>query len=339
MKFALYLKDKTIFIILDLVVYAIIALLFEAFEVEKPLAIVTFILLFGTSIAGLLFDYFRKRSFYRRLVKNAHELDKSYLVGTTIEEPDFYEGRLIAEVIYEMSKAMNEEIKELSISLKDFKEYLEMWIHEVKIPLSALELMAHNHKKLFDHSSLEQLRRVENYVDQVLYYVRQESSEKDYLIKKTDLKKVVTSVALKNKDQLLEGKISLLADDLSGEVYTDSKWLEFVIDQIISNAIKYRNPGKKSRIEITTTDEKDAIALHIEDNGLGIKESDLPRVFDKSFTGYNGRRISTSTGMGLYIVKNLIQKLGHKIEITSKENEFTRVTITFSKHDFYTPSE
>ena len=205
----------------------------------------------------------------------------------------------------------------------------------MKIPLATLILIINNHKDKFDKKVQTQLKRLEDYVDQVLYYVRSENAEKDYLIKETDLSKVIKNVGLKNMDDLLENKIDYNARNVNIKVLTDSKWLEFILGQVVNNSIKYKRDIDASYIKISVREEKNKTILIIEDNGIGIKESDLKQVFNKTFTGENGRTKGKSTGMGLFIAKNMCDKLGHKIEIESALNKYTRVYISFAKDKYY----
>ena len=209
-----------------------------------------------------------------------------------------------------------------------------MWIHEAKLPLASLNLIVHNHKELSDKKITEQLKRLDDDIEQVLYYVRSENAEKDYLIKETEIAKVISNVAIKNKDILLENNIDFEVEVGNTKVLTDSKWLEFIVNQIVSNSIKYIRNDVEHLIKITTEENNKNVILKIYDNGIGISKSDIPKVFDKTFTGNNGRKIETSTGMGLYISKQLCKKLGHKITVDSKENEYTEVSILFNKNDF-----
>ena len=165
----------------------------------------------------------------------------------------------------------------------------------------------------------------------MLYYVRAENAEKDYLIKEVDLRKVIHGIAMKNKDDLLMNDIDFNVSDIGYTVLTDGKWLEFMINQIISNSIKYKANDRKACIDISATDMKDRCILTIRDNGKGISANDLPRVFDKAFTGENGRESAKSTGMGLYIVSSLCKRLGHKISINSREGEYTEIILEFGK--------
>lgn len=335
MKIKEYLKDKMYAFLLFLGTYSITVLLLLAFKTDKSLILVLSLLHFIFFLAILNIDYVRKKKFYTNLLENIRNLDKAYLVLETLDKPTFYEGKILVEALYEINKSMREMVKILEIQQNDFKEYIEMWIHEVKIPIASLVLMAHNHKEKFDKKSILELHRLEEYVEQVLYYARSENAENDYLIKEVNLESVISKVALKNKDELLENKIDFQVNHPNYFVYTDAKWLEFILNQIINNSIKYRKEKGTSYIKIEAIEEKDKINLSILDNGIGIKESDIKRVFEKTFTGHNGRIKKSSTGMGLFIAKNLCTKLGHIITIESKEQEFTKVSIEFFKNEFY----
>ena len=134
---------------------------------------------------------------------------------------------------------------------------------------------------------------------------------------------------------MLENKIDLQVLNVHFKVFTDSKWLEFILNQIVNNSIKYRREEGQSYIQMEAKEENDRVILSILDNGIGILASDISKVFDKSFTGQNGRIKAKATGMGLFIAKKMCQKLGHVITIESKKNVYTKVYITFSKNKFY----
>ena len=335
MKFNSFLKDRLYSIVTALFCYFIILLVLLAYKSDKAIVIAITIILLVTYILLLLTDFFRKQKFYTDLLTNIDNLDKAYLVLETLNRPEFYEGELLCQALYEIDKSMNENVRIEKEQLLDNKEYIEMWIHEVKRPLASLVLTLNNQKNILDRKTKNILKRLEDYVDQVLYYVRSENAEKDYFIKEVDLSKVIKNVGIKNMDDLLDNKVEFIVDKTNYKVFTDSKWLEFILNQIINNSIKYKRNIDNSYIKIYVKDNLDTTVLIIEDNGIGIKSSDIRQVFDKTFTGTNGREKTTSTGMGLYIAKNLCKKLGHKIEIESKENEYTRVFITFAKNKFY----
>ena len=267
------------------------------------------------------------------MLDKLNTLDKKYLLIEMLLEPSFLEGKILYDVLDEVNKNEHDLISKLKKRQDDFKEYIELWIHEVKLPIASLTLM--NRK---DKNTLRVLKELEDYVEQILYYVRCENANNDYLIKEWDLDTIIKNVALRNKDDLLALDIDFKVDNCNLKVLTDSKWLEFIINQIVSNSIKYKKE-KDALIEIIGKDYKDYITITINDNGKGISKSDLPRVFNKTFTGANGRSASSkSTGMGLYLCKELCNKLGHKIEIDSKVDEYTKVIITIYKKDFYNVS-
>lgn len=334
MKISRYFKDKIIYILPFIVAWILTLLLLIAFKVDKSCVVVILGIWFLLYVVIFVVDFFRKNDFYKNLNKNIEELDKSYLVLETLNKPGFYEGELLYEALYEIDKSMIENVNQLGYQVKDFKEYIEMWIHEVKIPLSALALIVHNHKSDFDKKTIEQIERINSYVEQVLYYTRSENAEKDYQISEVNIAKVVKKVALKNKDYLLENQIDFITEELNVNVLSDAKWIEFILNQIVNNSIKYRK-DKDSYIKIYSECSDKSVRIFVEDNGIGILKSDIGRVFEKSFTGYNGRIKSKSTGMGLFIAQKLCRKLEHKISIESEVNEFTRVCITFVNNNYY----
>ncbi|MBP3635658.1 MAG: sensor histidine kinase [Bacilli bacterium] len=335
MKFKSFLKDRLYSIITILFCYFVILLVLFAYKSDKAIIIAITIILLVTYIILFLVDFLRKHKYYTDLLSNIDNLDKAYLVLETLSKPEFYEGKLLYQALYEINKSMCENVRLKEEQLLDFKDYIEMWIHEVKRPLASLVLTLNNHENILDRKTKNILKRLEDQVDQVLYYVRSENAEKDYFIKEIDLSKVIKNVGIKNMDDLLDNKVEFMAPKTNYKVLTDSKWLEFILNQIINNSIKYKRNVDSSYIKIYVKDKADTTTLVVEDNGIGIKPSDIKQVFDKTFTGTNGREKTTSTGMGLYIAKNLCKKLGHKIEIESKENEYTRVFITFAKNKYY----
>lgn len=329
-----YLKDKRLYLIIGITIYLVILLILLAFKVniEATLAI-TFTYFVGL-ITILIVDYIRKKTFYNNFKCKLDSLDQKYLIVEMLQDAYFLEGRILTDALYEIDKSMIEKINEYKMQVKDFKEYVELWIHEVKLPVASLTLMVHNQKGEQSKKLLSQLTRLDNYLEQILYYVRSENAEKDYLITKVNLSKVISNIALKNKDILLAKGIDFIVSDVDIEVLTDSKWLEFIINQIVDNSIKY-SKEKNAYIKIVAKEESKVIRLIIYDNGKGISKSDLPRVFDKTFTGTNGRSESAkSTGMGLYLCRELCNKLGHKIQIISEEGKYTKVTILFDKNTF-----
>ncbi|PFR46130.1 histidine kinase, partial [Bacillus thuringiensis] len=173
-----------------------------------------------------------------------------------------------------------------------------------------------------------QMDRIEGFVEQVLYYSRSNNVNKDYIIKPINLDDVVRTVIKRNYRDFIHKRIKLDIKDINETVYSDRKWVEFIINQILGNSIKYSN-NKEQMIRIYSIKKTNSVILNIEDNGVGIVTQDINRVFEKGFTGENGRRFSKSTGMGLYLCEKLCSKLGMKISIESEVNKGTRVTLIF----------
>ena len=333
MKLRDYLKDKIIIIVLVILTYFIILSFMIGFKIVDEFRWCFTVIYFLLFIILFLYDYFRKYSFYKEILSKLELLDEKYLICEMVGKPNFLEGSIFYQMLYEINKSMNENIRDYREKINDFKEYVELWIHEVKIPLSALILYTHNKK--IDKAFVKEINKVDNYLEQILYYIRSENTEVDYIIKEVDLSKVIRDVMLKNKDVLLERNIEITSDVRDAKALTDYKWLEFMINQIISNSMKYMRDINDKKIEIKAYREDHRIVLEILDNGMGIPKSDLSRVLNKTFTGQNGRKVPGSTGMGLYIVSNLCKKLGHKLEVESKEGEYTKVIIIFDNNLFY----
>lgn len=335
MRFFEYVKDQMFSLVLFLFSCFLIVCILIAFKTPYTLNILLLVILFVCYSIVFLFSYYKRKHFYDELFFNIQRLDKSYLVLETIQKPSFLDGKLFCNALYEIDKSMNENVKNYELQVKEFKEYIEMWIHEIKLPIASLILMAHNHKDVYDKKALIQMKKIESYVEQILYYARGENAEKDYLITSHNLEDIIKGIALKNKDYLLENNIDFIVENVNYKVLTDSKWLSFIFDQIIGNSIKYTKEKQDPYIKISGKDYTDKTIIVVEDNGIGIPASDIKNVFDKSFTGSNGRKQKYATGMGLFIAKSLCTKLGHTIEIESVQNEYTRVKLTFIKNKFY----
>lgn len=335
MRFRDYIRDRLWFYVIAALSFGLILLFLTAYRVSSQLMTFITVIFLLFIISEELVGFMRKKRFYDDLMFKLEALDKKYLVHEMVQKPDFFEGRLTYDVLCQAHKAMCEEVSEYKRSSDDFREFIELWVHEVKLPVASLQLMAHNNSDRLGEKFLEQLRRIDGYTDQVLYYARSESAEKDYIIKEISLKRTVSNTALKNREDIQLAGASIETDGLDVNVMTDGKWLEFILGQFIANSLKYTVEGRETVMRISAEELSDRVLLHFRDNGIGIPEKDLTRVFDKSFTGENGRSYAKSTGMGLYIVKSLCERLGHGISVTSEQGSYTEFTIVFSKNDFY----
>ena len=284
---------------------------------------------------GILIEFYRKKTFYDTLKENMEQLEQKYLISEIIKEPSFAEGKILKSVIQDTGKSMLENVNKYKYIQQDYKDYIELWIHEVKLPIATSKLIIENNKNEVTKNIEEELDQIENYVEQALYYARSSTVEKDYYINKCILKDIVNTAILKNKSNLILNKINIELENLDLQVYTDSKWCIFILNQIIQNSIKYKK-DRNSILQINAKENKENVVLNIKDNGIGIKQEELEKVFEKGFTGTNGRIDGKkSTGMGLYLCKKLCEKLGLSIEIESKKDEYTQVKITFPKNSYF----
>lgn len=330
-----FIKEKLILIIGTILALVSVEILLLAYHIGILVRIYcAFIVIFVVALA-ILVEYKRKKDFYSKLIKNMEDLKEKYLISEIIKTPSFIEGKILKEVLQDTGKSMLENVNYYKNIQEDYKEYIELWIHEVKIPIAASKLIIENNKNEITKSIDEELDKVENYTEQALYYARSNAVEKDYIINKTNLKEIVNGSILKNKTTLLNEKVSIDITNLkSEEVYTDSKWATFIINQILQNAIKYSKSDDR-KIEISSKEKNDKVILYIKDNGIGIKKGEITRVFERGFTGDNGRIIGKkSTGIGLYLCKKLCDKLGLGIELNSEKDEGTEVRIVFPKNSY-----
>lgn len=215
-------------------------------------------------------------------------------------------------------------ISQLDNSKSEMVDYYTMWAHQIKTPIAAMQLMLQSQHSEDNNVLSTELFKIEQYVEMVLSYLRLDSNSTDFVFKKYSLDSIVKQAVRKYASLFIRKKISLDLDRLDYLVLTDEKWLLFVIEQVLSNALKYTNKGKIS-ISVQATDE--CQTLIIEDTGIGITDEDLPRICDKGFTGYNGRTDKKATGIGLYLCKRILTKLSHTIRIQSKVGKGTTVMI------------
>lgn len=334
MDFKLFLREKASTILLLLFGLITIEIFLMAYNVGMFIKIYIPLIIIGLYMISIIIEYFKRKKFYDNLLKILEELDEKYLITEIIKTPNFLEGQIFKNSLEQIDKSMLENVNKYKYMTEDYKEYIELWIHEIKIPIATSKMVIENNKNAITKSIDEELDKVENYIEQALFYARSNTVEKDYYIRKVVLKEIVNESIKKNKSSLIQEKISIDIHDLEIEVNTDNKWIVFILNQIIQNSIKYRKK-ENSVIEIYANQGKENVILYIKDNGIGIKQGEITRVFEKGFTGTNGRLSNKkSTGIGLYLCKKLCNKLGIGIELNSVQNEGTEVKLVFPK-DIY----
>ena len=219
----------------------------------------------------------------------------------------------------------------MSMPEREYKEYIEQWIHEVKTPITAMKLICENNRSEFTRELLVEVENINHFTEQALYYARSEHTEKDYTVREIRIRDVVHDAIADSKYLLRKNHVTVEVEDDGKIAYMDDKWVRFILNQIISNAVKYRT--EQPSLRFSTAQKHNQVILSVEDNGIGIPQSDLPRVFEKGFTGQNGRTVHSSTGIGLYLCKRLCDKLGIGLSVCSQGNG-TSVSLIFPINDF-----
>lgn len=328
-----FIKERMLFLIVNLIMFLLVAILMKIVEVSINIIFILFLIWFGPMVIYMLLEFIKYRRYLNNLAKIVEDLDKKYLLPEVVDEPRFQEAKIINDVLKECNKSMHEKVKHYKDEQTEYREYIETWVHEIKTPIASAKLILENDNSNLSERINYEMKRVEGFIEQVLYYARSSDVSKDYIIKEFSLRNIVMKAIKSNSRDFINKNIKLDIKDIEGSVFSDSKWVEFIINQIIINAVKFSMPNE-GKVSIYSKINENNIILTIEDNGVGINEKDIDRIFEKGFTGENGRKFGKSTGIGLYLCKKLCDKLGIGISLTSKENIGTKVNIVFPQGRF-----
>ena len=278
-----------------------------------------------------LMDWYRKKKYFEIITERVKDLKEPWLIAELLPVSYTIEDEIYQELLRKVGSSAIEEIHKIEDEQKEYEDYIEQWIHEVKTPITSIHLMLEN--RISENPGLKkdldvELSRLENDVELALYYARSEQIYRDYLIQKLNVRKVLLKVVNKNRTVIMNSSVAIDLDcDEALYAYGDEKWLVFMLTQVLLNAIKYKAEADAKVVMRAKRDNK-RIVLNIIDNGKGIKKEELPRIFDKGFTGSNGRDNEKSTGMGLYLVHKLCEKLEIDIEADSVYGEFTEISFS-----------
>lgn len=331
-----FFREKLGFLCVNLALFVFVSIVMVLIDVSIVIVFIMFCIWFIPILSYMLMELLEQKRYYDEIISILDSLEKKYLLPEVIDEPDFLQGKKFNSILSEVSRDMNEQVKYYRDKENDYREYIETWVHEIKTPIASTRLIIENNEGPTTDKIKNQINRVEGFIEQVLYYSRSNDVSKDYIINSFNLKTSVMSVVKRNSRDFISKKIKLDMKDLEKTVYSDTKWVEFIVNQIISNAIKY-SKNSDAKVSIYAVERNSSVVLTIEDNGVGIVHRDINRVFDKGFTGENGRIFGKSTGIGLYLCKNLCDKLGLGLELQSKAQEGTKVNIIFPQgklHNF-----
>lgn len=334
-----YLKDQMFLLILYIVsmTFMTLYLYLEPFiHLRISSLIYLHAVIFFLFLTFLSLDFLRRSSYLSCLKKAAGLSSEDRPIS--LPAPITNEQAFFLQMLGKMDEDNKRLLQKMQLKIEENKDFVMAWVHEVKTPIAAGRMLINDHEGQTKEQVLDRLEdefvKIDHYVEQSLYYSRADSFSNDYFISEYAFRNVVHPVLKKYAKLFIAKKISVETSDLDIQVLTDKKWLQFIIDQLISNALKYT--GVQGRIRITGRRNASGSELSIGDNGQGIKAEDIGRVFERGFTGVIGRKERHATGMGLYLSRTLALKLGHNISLASKEGKGTEVTLHFPNIADYT---
>ena len=330
MIFGSYLKEHIRAVILyGFIVLTLLGMagLYDYNGAVRNMSYAVFLIAFFGVLYGV-WDYIRYR---RKCIMLYHAIDRSGERSACLPEGNSYIDELYRQMIESVEAEERGFQTEYDEKKKDMADYYTMWTHQIKTPIAAIRLLLQGEKQ-----PLEELFKIEQYVEMALHYARLDSISSDLLFQTQDVYAVIKQAVKKYSVLFIGSGLSFTMEEFSVRAVTDEKWLSFVFEQILSNALKYTHEGGIQIYGLDENGEKtreEAFFVVFEDSGSGIREEDLPRIFERGFTGYNGRLDKKSTGIGLYLCKQILDRLSHTIRVESRMGEGTRVIVGFFREE------
>ena len=328
-----YWKNRISFLLTNLVCMVELTVFLLVCDISISAVLLILVVWALVLLVGLFLTYWKRDRQMRQLLDMAEQLSERYLISEVMELPEQAEDQVYYRLLKMSGKSMLEQISEVKRERLEYKEYIEEWIHEIKTPITAMKLLCENHRTDWTKELLVELEKTNRFTEQALYFARSEYTEKDYSVREIALAQIVHQAIADNKYLLLQSGMRLEVEEIQDTVYSDEKWVRFILNQLIANAVKYR--AGQPVLRFSACRQQNQVVLMVEDNGIGISPSDLPRIFEKGFTGQNGRIVQQSTGIGLYLCKRLCEKLGIGISANS-EGKGTTISLFFHINDFVT---
>lgn len=321
-----YLKEHVITAAVYAVIVAIlfgIAGLYGYEDAIKNMSYAVVLVAFFGGVYGI-WDYVRYR---KRCMALLNALEKKGERDHFLPERKSYPEKIYQDMVCEAEEEKRRLVSVYDEKKRDMSDYYTMWTHQIKTPIAAMRLLLQEERQ-----PLEELFKIEQYAEMALHYARLDSLSSDLLLKTQDIYEIVKQAVKKYSILFIGSGLAFSMEEFSCHAVTDEKWLAFVVEQVLSNALKYTPCGKIRIYGLDRSGEEtkeQAFFVVIEDTGIGIREEDLPRIFERGFTGYNGRLDKKSTGIGLYLCRQITDRLSHTIQVESKVGEGTRVILGF----------
>ena len=322
-----FLSDRLGRIALWLVCIALAALFLFAAGTQPGVLALLMLALFLVFVTVQAADFLRQRARLLELEAILEGLDRKYLFAECVPPPkSLYERRLF-DLTRRAGRAMAGAVSDAQAQQRKYREYVEQWVHEIKAPITAARLICRDLDGETRRKLTAELAQIEAHIERALFYARAENPEQDCLLRQIDMGKVAARAIENHRSLLIQSGVQVVTEELDCTVYTDEKWAVFILGQLLQNAARYRGTAPVITLSAKPLGKQTQLIVH--DNGIGIPAHELPRVFDRGFTGSNGRNRGGSTGMGLYLCKKLAGFLELGLEIASEEGKGTTVTLTF----------
>ena len=320
--FLQYLKQRRRIFIVGAVFCVIFAVSFLLYHLPIGAVIYPAFLCAAVGSLIMVFDFLRVKHEHETLMRIRSITDA---IDGLFPKVDGIKDEDYQQILRLLSEEHNDYRTQTNRKYADMIDYYTVWAHQIKTPIASMRLHLQNEDSVISRTLTSDLHRIEQYVEMVLTFLRLNSESTDYIIKEYDLDKIIKQAVRKFSSDFIGRKLSLVYEPVNTTVVTDEKWLSFVIEQVLSNALKYTPAGS---ITISLENEK---MLRIRDTGIGIAPEDLPRVFENGYTGYNGRAYKKASGIGLYLCKRICSNLGHTITARSIVDVGTIIDIDLSQ--------
>ena len=322
-----FLSDRLKRIALQVICAGLAMLFLFATGTQPGVLVILLIVFLLVFLTVNMFDFFQQHARLLELKSILDGLDRKYLFTECIPQPKGLFERRLFDLTRLAGRDMIGAVSDAQASQREYREYVERWVHEIKAPLTAARLICRELDGGTRRKLTAELSQIEAHVERALFYARAENPEQDCVLRQVKLEKIAAQAIENHRSLLIQNGIQVETKGLDCTVYTDEKWAVFILGQLLQNAARYRGP--EPVITLSAKPLGQQVQLTVSDNGIGIPAHELPRVFDRGFTGSNGRSRSGSTGMGLYLCRKLAGFLELGLDISSREGEGTAVTLTF----------
>lgn len=334
MKLKNYIIDRISLLLVMLFSFVFFLIFLQLAGINKDIVLFVAMVYPSVFVVYFICHFLYTNRKYQNLERIMDLLDKKYLISEVAKKKGNYQQQFYMELVQRACKSMMDELNEQEQQNIEYKEYIDSWIHEVKTPITAIQLMCDNERNsLTDRIKLE-TKKVEMDIERMLYYSKSGETWKDYVIARHSLREIVEKSIMKVYQILIYNGVKIDMQVEEEVVYTDEKWSSFIITQILLNCVQYQKEERLS-IRIYAMKEKESTSLIIEDNGLGIKPNEISHIFEKGYVGTNGRRNERSSGMGMFICSKLCKKLNIGIQAVSEYGEYTKMILSFGEGTFY----